>query len=202
MAILEHEVRTAQAAMTGLQRYLFSLDEYYSFGRVRAFAGKRVELIEGEIIEMLPIGPGHMYVTDPLAWLLQRIFGDDYTVRTQGPISLVDSSKPSEPQPDIVVAVGCRKTYVARHPTALDIKLIVEVAETSLADDRGIKAALYAAYQIPEYWIVNLVDRQLEVYRNPANGTYSELTNVLPDQSITPLYSPSETAVVPADFLP
>jgi Uma2 family endonuclease len=176
MAILEHEVRSSSdAGLSGSRRCLFTRDDYYAMGKVGVFTDKRVELIEGEIIEMAPIGPPHAAITHPLAVLLETAFGPEFTLRTQVPITLGDATNPSEPEPDIVVATGSWRDYLTRHPNQNDIQLIVEISDSTLAYDRTIKARLYSDAQIPEYWIVNLVDSQIEVHRQPADAGYVEV---------------------------
>jgi Uma2 family endonuclease len=170
MAILEHEIRSEpNAYKTGMKRRLFTRQEYRTMGESGIFDDQRVELIEGEIVEMAPVGYGHATVTDPLGVLLRTAFGSDFTIRTQVPVALA-GRRPSEPQPDIAVVIGSWRDYRTRTPSQQDIKLVVEVADSSLQGDRTVKAALYAEAKIPDYWIVNLIDTTLEVYRDPVGG--------------------------------
>jgi Uma2 family endonuclease len=202
MAILEHDVRTAgQSSLTGLHRHLFTREEYYAIGTMGLFTDKRIELIEGEIIEMAPIGPPHAAITHPLAVILEQAFGTGFTARNQVPVVLEDDIKPSEPEPDIAVVTGHWRDYLNRKPGTSDIKLIVEVADSSLNDDRTIKAVLYATFGIPEYWIVNLIDLQLEVYREPSETGYASCQIYRSGDTVTPLSAPNASVVI-ADFMP
>jgi len=122
-------------------------------------------------------------------------------VRSQVPVALGDEETPSEPQPDIAVVIGSWRDYGTRTPQAADIRLIVEVADSSLSFDRTVKASLYAVAGVPEYWIVNLVDKCLEVYRDPMNGAYSATSVHKSADHATPLHAPTASIAV-ADCLP
>jgi Uma2 family endonuclease len=123
----------------------------------------KVELIEGLIVEMSPIGSAHWYVVFELTKAISRLAGDGWLVFSQGPIVLPNG----EPEPDICVVRGTSSDYKSRKPRANDVALLVEVADTSLEFDRQIKLRTYAAAGIPEYWIVNLRARELEIHRGP-----------------------------------
>jgi len=131
----------------------------------------RVELLEGVVVAMSPRNPPHDAVVSLAARVLGRVVGDRAAVRCQCSIIL---NRYSAPEPDVAVVPGHERDYMLAHPTTA--LLVVEVADTSLAQDRLTKAALYAAAGIPEYWIVNLRDRQVEVLRDPepAAGRYRE----------------------------
>ena len=144
MAIFEHEVRLSSSDPTGGRRHLFTRDAYYAMGELGVFHDQRVELIEGEIIEKPPVSSAHAAICDPIAFLLRDIVGADYTVRTQAPVTLGDESNPSEPEPDVVVIVGPWRDYLKRRPNKNDVQLIVEIADSTLAYDRTIKARLYS----------------------------------------------------------
>jgi Uma2 family endonuclease len=111
--------------------------------------------------------------------LLRRALPPGWIVRTQSPITL----EQSEPEPDVVVARGELRDYAQRHPGPVDLALVIEVADSTLEFDRQQKAIVYAAAKIPEYWIVNLVDRQLEVHREPqaaSTGHEYRLREIIP----------------------
>jgi Uma2 family endonuclease len=202
MAILEHEVRAfAGSNLTGLKRHAFTRDEFNSADLAAALGDRRVELIEGEIIDMAPIGDSHAALTDPLAALLRAAFGPSFSVRSQVPIALGDDTKPSEPQPDVAVVTGSWRDYIARKPGPADIKLLVEIADTSLNADQSVKAALYAAAAVPEYWVVNLIDCSVEVYRDPSGTGYVSRKIYRPGESISPLFAPGASLAV-AEFMP
>lgn len=122
----------------------------------------RVELLEGVIVAMPPQSPPHAGYLNLIAHRLSELIGARAAVRTQGPLPV---SILSVPEPDIAVVPGTDADYLERHPTTA--LLLVEVAATSLPQDRLTKAAIYAAAGIPEYWIVNLRDRALEILREP-----------------------------------
>lgn len=164
---------------------------------------ERVELIGGRIVEMSPQDPDHTTGIQLSDESLRRAFGSGFTIRTQVPLAL---SEDGEPEPDVAVVPGSPRDYAAEHPTTA--LLVVEVARTSLAFDRGEKASLYASAGVPEYWIVNLVDRRLEVHREPVpvpgapfGHAYRTRTLLLPGESVQPLARP-EASVAVADLLP
>lgn len=136
--------------------------EYHQMADIGLFHGQRVELLEGEVVIMSPMKPPHALHVHLAADVLRTAFGIQAWVRQQLP---VDFGPISEPEPDVSVVQGSHRQYEAQHPkTAL---LSLEVSDSSLAFDRGRKGSLYAKHQISDYWIVNLIDRQLEVYREP-----------------------------------
>ena len=124
--------------------------------------GERIELIGGELMIAEPQGTAHYTAIRQTAKALEAAFGPGWEVRTQGPIGLDDDS---EPEPDVAVVPGGPKDYLHAHPARP--VLTVEVAESSLAIDRNHKGSLYARAGLADYWVVNLVDRVLEVYREP-----------------------------------
>ena len=144
------------------QQFKFTRDAYYQMAALGLFWGKRVELMEGEVIERSPLSPRHVASTDRLYRLLREVVPDGYWVRLQAPLSLGDS----EPEPDVSVVQGSPDDYEEAHPTTA--ALVIEVSDTSLLYDRTFKQSLYAKAGIPEYWIVNLREPVLEVYREPA----------------------------------
>jgi Uma2 family endonuclease len=125
--------------------------------------GDPIELIGGELMVAEPQGAPHYTSIRKSARALERAFGQAWEVRTQGPMGLDDES---EPEPDVAVVPGGPEDYRSSHPSLA--ALVVEVSESSLAFDRGHKSSVYARAGILDYWIVNLVDRVLEVYREPA----------------------------------
>jgi len=126
-------------------------------------SGERLELLAGQLVVREPQGSLHTTAIGLVEDALRACFGSGWVVRVQMPIALDDES---EPEPDVAVVPGAWRDYELAHP-ALPA-LLVEVAEPSLDEDRGGKAGLYARAQVPEYWIVNLVSRSLEVRRGPA----------------------------------
>lgn len=150
-----------------------SLEEYHQLIESGFFAPEeRVELIEGVLHAMSPRGPRHGGCLTRLLHLIFPCVEDRALVRVQDPITITAGG--SEPEPDLVLAVRRPDAYSDRHPQPNEVLLLVEVADTTLEYDREVKVPLYAAAGIADYWIVNLVDDVVEVYRQPvtlADGT-------------------------------
>lgn len=158
----------------------------------------RVELLDGLILNQMSQNEAHAVVTSVVAAVLRSGAGPETHVREEKPIALSGSS---EPEPDVAVVRGGVREFLRQHPEPSALILLVEVAETSLARDRTVKAALYAEAGVPEYWIVNLVDRTVEAHRDPAAGVYRTKTTHGADGSIAPLHAP-EASIPVADLLP
>jgi len=165
--------------------------------------GDRIELIDGLLLVSEPQSSSHYTAVLLTERVLTRAFGDGWVVRTQAPVALDDLS---EPEPDIAVVRGDIRDFAAGHP--VDPILVVEVAGSSLAFDREHKASLYARAGRPEYWILNLIDRVLEVQRDPhpepsaPYGWDYALVEVLgPTERATALGAPASEILV-ADLLP
>jgi Uma2 family endonuclease len=129
-------------------------------------AADRVELLEGIIVDKMTQHPPHSVAVDLVREHLGPLLPPDYRIRDQKPVRLAGS----EPEPDLAVVLGPVKRYARRHPGPQDIVLVIEVADTSLADDRERKGRIYARARLPVYWIVNLQDGIVEVYTNPKAG--------------------------------
>lgn len=188
---------------SGVRARRFSKSEYYRLGELGFFHGQRTELIEGRIMVQSPQKPEHFCVVDHVAELLRNAFGPGYRVRIQGPIDLGQST---EPEPDLAVVAGSSLQFLTAHPTTA--ALIVEVSESSLSYDRRRKGSLYARAGISDYWIVNLVHRRLEVYRDPVPDAnehyghrYSTRTNLTAPATISPL-ALTRAVVAVADLIP
>jgi Uma2 family endonuclease len=159
---------------------------------------RRLEFIQGEIREMTPIGSLHEVVVDRLTdWSVRNISEEKAWVRVQNSIGFPELQ--SAPQPD--VAWVARRDYSQGRPTAEDVLLVVEVAESSLPYDTGEKADLYAAAGIRDYWVVSIPDRSIEVRRDPASGRYRNLTTFTGDEEVRPLAVP-EIALRPSQLWP
>ena len=176
--------------------------EYYKAADLGWFGGQRVELIDGEVIEMAPQKDAHVSSVSLADYALRKVFGDGYTIRVQAP---VDFGTHTQPEPDIVAVKGSPRTVLKHPKTAL---LVVEVSETTLGHDRSKKARLYASRGIGDYWIVNLVKRQLDVYRKPVADAaepfghkYDEVIPYLPGESVAPLAA-RRSKVKVSDLLP
>ena len=141
----------------------FTVDEYHRMGESGVIdENDRVELLEGLIVPKMIHNPAHDATLELVDETLRRLLAAAWRVRIQSAISTADS----EPEPDLIVVRGAIRDRAVRHPVPADIALVVEIAESSLARDRA-KCRIYAAAAIPTYWIVNLVDAQIEVYSDP-----------------------------------
>ncbi|MBS3964427.1 MAG: Uma2 family endonuclease [Methylomonas sp.] len=171
------------------QKHLTDLAEWHRMGEAGIFPpNARIELIEGEILHMAPIGFNHAgHVARLIHALTPRVQGQAI-VNTQNPVQLGDLS---EPQPDFLLLEPDADFYTTRHPTAADVLLLIEVSDSTLRFDREQKRRLYATHRIPEYWIVNLIDHCLEVYRQPENGDYQEQTVLSRSDSLNLVALPS-----------
>jgi Uma2 family endonuclease len=149
-----------------------TVDDYYRMAEVGLLApDARVELIEGEIIDMPPIGAPHASTVDVLtAWLVPAAIGRAH-VRIQGAIRL---GRRSEPQPDVTVLRLREDRYSRSHPTGADVLLAIEVSDTTLRYDLERKGPLYARHGIPEYWVIDVAARRVHVLRAPRGGTFGE----------------------------
>ncbi|HJQ30979.1 MAG TPA: Uma2 family endonuclease [Pyrinomonadaceae bacterium] len=153
-----------------LDKYSFTAEEFERMGEAGILRqDARLELIEGEIFEMSPIGSSHAACVNFLSRLLNRLFGDAYIVATQNPIRLDDFS---EPQPDVALLRWRDDYYRGAHPQPDDVLLVIEAADTTVVTDRKTKMPLYARAGIPEAWLVNIPEEQVEVYSDPADGAY------------------------------
>ncbi len=181
-----------------LETHNFTVDEYHRMAKAGVLhEDDRVELIDGRVVEMTPIGPEHAGCVDDLARLFTGLAGNAWIVRVQNPVVL---GKHAEPEPDIAVLRPRPRGYRTRHPGPDDVILVIEVADTSLEYDRSVKIPLYAAAGIPEVWLVNLPDELIEVYRNPTGGSYAEITSLSRGETLTPLHLPDARLSV-ADVL-
>ena len=157
-------------------KHYFTIHDYERMGETGILPHtKHYELIEGEIIEMSPIGSRHAACVCQLNQSLYNQVGDAVIVRVQNPIVLDDFS---EPQPDITLLKPRTDFYRDKHPAAADVLLVIEVADTTLGFDRQVKMPMYARAGIPEALIFNLPDEQLEYHANPSNGVY-QVTRIL-----------------------
>jgi Uma2 family endonuclease len=174
--------------------------EYHRLGDEGFFRGQRVQLIEGSIIEMSPQKHPHTASIDLTFWAIESVFGVGWWVRNQAPLKL---SEISEPEPDVAVVRGGPREWTD-HPTTAE--LVIEVSDTTLRFDLGGKAATYAKALIPEYWVVDLVHRQLIVHRQPKRprsgaARFDEVAVYEADAVVKPLAKPKVSVKV-ADLLP
>jgi len=163
-------------------------------------SGDPIELLGGDLVVAEPQSSPHYTAIGLAAEVLRDAFGAGWLIRTQGPIALDDQS---EPEPDVAVAHGTPRDYSRQHPARP--VLIVEVAVSSLSFDRSHKGSLYARARLEDYWIINLVDRVLEVYRQPAVDpsapfawSYAARETLGADSFIAPLAAPHASVAVAA----
>jgi Uma2 family endonuclease len=160
----------ATAAEDLVRHHRFTVDEYRRMGETGIFhEDDRVELIEGEIIEMSPIGSAHSGTNIRLHKRLEQVVGERAIVSSQNPIVLGDFS---EPQPDIALLRPRDDFYTSSHPTPADVLLVIEIAESSLRYDLEVKFPLYAGHGIPAVWLVDLQNGRLLIFSEPEETGY------------------------------
>lgn len=164
------------AERLGVRKRLIDVHQYHLMGAVGIFApDERVELIEGEVIEMAPIGSPHAGNVSVLTRLLVLAAGDRAVVWVQNPVRL---SLHSEPQPDLALLKPRADRYRGELPRGEDTLLVVEVADTSLRYDRDVKLGLYAAHGVAEVWLFDISSKSLSVHRDPAGNEYRSTSTV------------------------
>ncbi len=174
--------------MANATLHRFSVKEYYRMaetGLLRPDA--RVELLDGRIIDMSPIGPLHGGVVNRLDRLFQRCSHDRWLVSVQNAVHLDELS---EPQPDLMLLRPVADDYASRHPGSEDVFLLIEVSDSTLETDRGEKLPAYGRAGIAEVWIVNLIDGTVEVYREPHFAGYASAQILHEGDTIAPARFP------------
>ena len=178
---------------------MFTVAEYYRMAEVGILQrDERVELIEGEIIVMPPIGPEHAWDVDYLHEVLVRYAVGRYYVRNQNPVRLGDDT---EPEPDVALLRRRPEGYGAAHPTPADVLLVIEVADSSLEYDRNIKAHIYGRSGVPETWVRNLPEDCIERFTEPGADGYARHTIHRRGETLKPVSMPDLELAV-ADLLP
>jgi len=174
-------------------RHRLSVDDFHKLGEAGILdEDSRVELIEGELFDMPPIGVPHMQVVNRLNRLLVLAVGDQGIVSVQNPVTLPPHS---EPQADVTILKPGWAVSVAT-PTPDDVLLLVEVADTTLSYDRGRKLRLYARAGLREVWIVDVQGRKVESYRDPTAQGYGHRAEHRPGEAISPLTLPLVTLAI------
>lgn len=189
-----------QTRGTGVRPRRWTREEYYRAADLGLFRpDERLELLDGEIIEKLSAQKTpHFTAVRATMEALSAAFGTGFEIRPPGPLTL---SNISEPEPDVLVVPGTWRDYEDHHPGPEEVRLLVEVSDTTLRMDRGRKASAYARAGIAEYWILNPNDRCLEIHRDPVNGVYQTITTHLEADSVSPLAAPAAALHV-TDLLP
>jgi Uma2 family endonuclease len=170
-------------ATANVRKHLTDITEWQKLGEANIFPpGSRLELIEGEILEMAPIGFNHSGHVTRLINFFAPLLNKKAILSAQNPLRLSDLS---EPEPDFMLLKPNADFYSSRHPNADDVLLLIEVADSSLSFDQNEKLRLYASHNVPEYWLLNLKDSCLEVYRQPHGDCFGEKTTLRIGDSVT-----------------
>lgn len=192
------------ASATGPKIWRMTVDRYDRLTELGWFHDQRVELMEGRIVRMAAQLEPHVACVSLAAKAVARAFGNGYYVRFQAPLV---QGKFSKPEPDLAVVRGTERGFL-QSGTPTTALLVIEVSDTTLRQDRGRKAGIYARSGIADYWIINLVDRRLEIHRDPVRHAryksrfgYASIQVVQPGGSIAPLAAPHVPIAV-NDLLP
>nr|WP_309695972.1 Uma2 family endonuclease [Armatimonas sp.] len=189
-ATLEKSVRESRPLLR------WNVEEYERLVALGVFSPeKRVELIEGEIVEAMPQKPAHRLTVSLILPIAMRWSGEGYHVLCQSPLRLGNSV----PEPDIAIVSGQPRDYATSHPTTA--ALVIEVSDTTLEYDQTIKAAIYASAGIEDYWIININERTVEIRRQPGPSGYRSLQTYSEVDTVAPLFNPTASIAV-ADLLP
>ena len=181
-----------------VSRRRFSADDYQRMGQAGILrAEDRVELIDGEIIAMTPIGPRHCASVDRANRAFVTTAGDSAIVRVQGSVRL---DLYSEPEPDLVLLRPRQDFYSSRHPGPADILLVIEIADSSIDYDRDVKSRVYARSGVHEYWLADLNEDVLLCHSALEDGAYRSVRRCTRGQSLAPLLLP-ECVVSTEDLL-
>ena len=179
------------AALEPARKRLLSVADFHKVGDAGVFApDERVELIEGELVAMPPIGPAHASLVDDVAGALFEAIGKRAVIRVQGPVRLSDRS---EPQPDIALLRSREDRYRTAHPEPGDTLLAIEVADSTLIHDRDVKGPLYAKHGVPETWLIDVQGERLIVYRQPSERGYAREFVQRPPGTLEPVSFPDVT---------
>lgn len=170
------------------ERKRFTVDEYHKLGQAGVLGeNDRIELIEGELIQMPPIGSIHAGIVGRLIAAFQSSMRAGPVLWVQNPLSLPPAS---EPQPDLALVKPRADDYLGSLPAASDVLLVIEVADTTLAYDRDVKMPLYAQHGIPEAWLIDVGVARLEIHRDPGPEGYRTLLRPDRDATVSPLGLP------------
>ncbi len=153
----------------------------------------RVELLEGWIVNKMPQNPPHASSVSRVRRRVDRVLPETWTMRIQAPITLSNS----EPEPDITLARGEEEIYDTRHPAAGDIGVLIEVGDSTVLDDRRYKGILYAQEKIPEFWLINIPARKVEVYTRPRGGKYPKKVEYTEKQALPLILDDVKIADIP-----
>jgi Uma2 family endonuclease len=193
---------TAKPAAADLPLYRFTVKQYQEAEERGLFGSARVELLDGYVVRKGPTGPPHAVSVGRVRRQLEPRLPVGWCVRMQMDVSLSES----QPMPDAAVVVGAEDDYATRHPAPAEVALIVEVADSSLQEDRTIKLPIYAADRVLVYWIVNIPERRLEVHTRPVAGKnprYRDVQLLAETDSVTVAVGAAVVGpILVADLLP
>jgi Uma2 family endonuclease len=202
-ALLEDAPSTTRT--TAPRPYRWTLAKFHRLAESGLFHDRKVMMVDGEILEMPVDNPPHVTGVSLAVQVLQRIFGEGFYVRNQAGMPL---KLDTDPAPDVVVVPGSIRDYAKVHPSPDLIRLIVEVADSTLAYDLGKKSYLYAAAGVPEYWVVDVTASQLHVFReviaddaSPRGFRYASVQLLNPTDRTAPLATP-ESSILVGDLMP
>lgn len=196
-AISESKIQEADFnAEAGPRPLRWTKEQYYDMARLGWFENKRVELLDGEIVEMAALLGPHATAVSLARFELDRVFGKTHYVRVQMPLDL---NRFFQPEPDIAVVMGGVRDYKNVHPqTAI---LAVEISHATLRYDLGEKANLYAQAGIADYWVIDVENRRVWIHREPQNGLYSNIQTLRENKAVSPLAAPDASIKI-SDLLP
>ena len=184
--------------------YRFSVEQYQRMTEAGILTkNDRVELLEGYVVYKMPRNPPHDGTIGVMDEVLRAAVPGGWYLRCQLTVALAES----QPEPDFAIARGSARVYLSRHPAAADVGLVVEVADSTLDRDQAEKGRIYARAGAPVYWIINLVDRQVEVYTQPSGPAdapaYGSLVAYAPGDDVPLVLDGATVATIPAaDLLP
>ena len=174
--------------------YRFTIGEYERM----VLDDPRVELIDGQVVRKIGKNPPHSWCTKTLINIVPGLLPAGFTWRVEQPVRILDYD---EPEPDFAVVGGTDDDYEDRHPEPADVAMLIEVSESSRPRDRGQKLAAFARSGIPVYWIINLADRQVEVYTDPRPDGYGLCTPYREGQAVPVIIGGVEFGPIPVDQL-
>jgi Uma2 family endonuclease len=199
VASTKTKVKTPPSRLAAPEVYRMTVDEYERLADAAILADDRIELIDGYLVRKMGKKPPHIYSVDAILKALEATL-PGWWCRKEDPVRIPDFD---EPEPDVAVVRGSRRDYRDRIPGPEDIALVVEVADSTLPYDQGEKRAAYGRGRIPVYWIINLVDRQVEVYSRPSARGYRSSRVYKPGQEIPVVIAGSRVGrIAVADVLP
>jgi Uma2 family endonuclease len=180
--------------------YRMNVDQYERLVQTGVLSNPHIELIDGLLVKTMGKNPPHSWTVDAIRGELTRLLPPGWSLRQEQPVRIPNFD---EPEPDLAVARGTRDDYANRHPGPTEIGMLVEVSESTLDRDRGDKQLAYAQGGVPIYWIVNLVDRQVEVYTGPTPTGYQDRRVFGPNEKVPVIVDGKEVGQIGvSDILP